>query len=362
MGLSELLHVAKSFVSAEIANVRKFDIPLQHRLWLYRNGFLSSKDAIWDLTEETVDLYLSDLEHRHVKQIDYPYSVGLQNKVVFYEIISSTHDHLLPDVYGLVSGGEFVDGGQSGWLRSMDEFGDLLERESAIVKPVTAAKGTGIRVVDSADGQPQIDGRPVGRDELTDILTEGQNMIIMENVSQGDYAANIYPGATNTLRLLTMIDPETGDPFVAAGAHRFGTASSGHVDNWSAGGVSAGIDLDTGELGKAVVSPEGESTDTRWVERHPDTGAQIAGVPISEWEDVRDAVLDLAAEYRWLWSHVGWDVAVEDDQGSVTVLEGEPQSVDADQQAHHPLLADSRVRRFYRSHGVISDNRGVLPL
>jgi hypothetical protein len=158
-----------------------------------------------------------------------------------------------------------------------------------------------------------------------------------------------------------MIDPGTGEPFVASGTHRFGTRSSGHTDNWSAGGVSAGVDLETGELEAAVSPPAEGSSTTEWLEFHPDTGARISGVALPNWDRVEGTVLDLAAEYGWLWPHVGWDVVVSDDRGSVAVLEGEPRSIDPDQQAHGPLLAEDRVRRFYEHHGVISEEGSVFP-
>lgn len=360
MRIIELFHVVRSFLRSEVESARRFDIPWRRRLWLYWHGFLSSKDAVWNLSAGTVDLYLSDFEYRNVGWIDAPYAAGLKNKVLFHLIISGTHDHLLPEVYGLVRDGAFVALGRSGEVRSFDQLVEFLEIDTVVVKPVDGAKGDGVRILDRDGDQLRVDGCPIKRAKLRGLFTSDRDLLLVEHVQQAEYAAAIYPESTNTLRLLTMIDPRTGEPFVASGTHRFGTRSSGHIDNWSAGGVSAGIDLDTGALEAAVSPPRDESPSADRMENHPDTGAQIAGVELPNWDRSKGTVLDLAAEYGWLWPYVGWDVVVTDDQGSIAVLEGEPRSIDADQQAHGPLLADDRVRRFYEHHGVLSDGGGYF--
>ena len=61
MALSQLSGVLRTGVEMEGRNLREHDVPLRRRLWLYRHGFLSSWDAIYDLSPATVDDYLSDV-------------------------------------------------------------------------------------------------------------------------------------------------------------------------------------------------------------------------------------------------------------------------------------------------------------
>lgn len=354
MGVPGVLDATWSFLQAEAANIRRFDVPWRYRLWLYANGFLSSKAALWGVTGDTVDEYLSDLEYRRVKRISEPYDSGLQNKLLFHLLLSPEHDHLLADVHGVLRDGRFVGIDRLGGVESADELFEHLERHAVVLKPVSASKGAGIHVLDSKEGQFRIDGEPVSRGKLLATVRGAADSILEERVSQADYAAEIFPDATNTLRILTMIDPETGEPFVGTAAHRFGSARSGRTDNWSAGGVSAGVDLETGRLGSAVVSPDHPAAGCKQLPRHPDTDARIDGVLVPEWDQITETVCELAAAYGSLWPHVGWDVVVRDDHGSITILEGEPKSVDPDQQAHDPLLGDPQVRQFYEHHGVLA--------
>lgn len=355
MGVRGLLDAVRSFLRAETRNVRRYDLPWRYRLWLYFNGFLSSRGALWEISDDTVDQYLSDLAYRNVDQITNPYEVGLQNKFIFHLILSRTHDSLLPDIYGLVRDGRFVDLDHLSGVGSLDRLLDHLEDVPVVMKPVGAAKGDGIHVLDSTDGQFRVDGKPVSRVQLVETIRNGRDSVLQERVDQAAYAAAVFPEATNTIRILTMIDPETGDPFIATATHRFGTAASGRTDNWSAGGLSADVDPETGTLGPVILNPNYRSRTSAGDGRHPETGAQIEGLSIPAWGQITDTIRDLAGTYGSMWPHVGWDVVVRDDDGSIAVLEGEPKSVDPDQQANDPLLADPRVRRFYAHHDVISE-------
>lgn len=350
-----IFHAAKSFVNAEFENVRRFDIPWRRRLWLYRNGFLSEKGALWDLSEDTVDEYLSDFQGRAsvLGRIDGPYGVGLKNKVLYHLTVSRTHDELLPEVHGLVRDGEFVGTGRFDGVESASQLLAILEGERVVAKPTTAAKGDGVHVLDGRDDRFHMNGRPVTEGELVDHLTGGRDRILEAYVDQADYAAEIYPEAVNTVRIVTMVDPDTGAPFVAAAMHRFGTVTSGTIDNASAGGISAGIDVETGEIAEAAVPERDGPTAITWTETHPTTGTRITGTTVPEWERVKKTVLDLASEYGWIWPYVGWDVVVTDDDGSITVIEGQRDFGTRFLQVHQPLLADERVRRFYEHHGIV---------
>ncbi|WP_229121353.1 sugar-transfer associated ATP-grasp domain-containing protein [Halapricum desulfuricans] len=360
MGLRALLESTRSALETEIRGVDQSDLTWERRLWLYRHGFLSTKDAVWDLTPGTVAQYLSDVEYRRVRGIDDPYTEALANKLLFHLLVSPTHDHLLPDIYGVVMDGTFVDVPGISEAGSFEQLLERLADAPAIAKPIQAARGDEIQRIDRLDGQLRLDGRPIERTALSETLTGGRDRLLIEHVSQAEYAARIAPDSTNTIRLLTMSDPETGEPFVARAVHRFGTPSSGHIDNWEAGGLSAEIDLDTGTLSRAVANPHSDTVVEGWNDSHPETGTRIVDCTVPGWERISASVRELAGAYARLWPHVGWDVVVRDDAGSITVLEGDPQSADADIQAHGPLLADDRVRRFYRHHGVLSSERRGL--
>ena len=60
----------------------------------------------------------------------------------------------------------------------------------------------------------------------------------------------LHPATTNTVRVLTMVDPDDGSAFVARAVQRIGVRASVPVDNWTQGGLSAMVDPASGRLGR----------------------------------------------------------------------------------------------------------------
>jgi hypothetical protein len=145
-----------------------------------------------------------------------------------------------------------------------------------------------------------------------------------------------------------MRDPETQRSFVATAVHRFGNSKSAPVDNWTAGGLSVRVDLETGALSTGITYPRAGSLE--WHHSHPETGAQIEGIVVPGWQNVIARILAAADAYDFL-SYVGWDVVIRDD--GFSVLEGNNYTDVNLLQIHGGLLKDKRVAQFYRYHRVI---------
>lgn len=307
---------------------------------------------MYDLTPATLDDYLSDIQRRRTKSISSEHRNFLKNKLTFHLVFSETYPEEIPTLYGLLSWGRGFRRLPGLRIESAADLLQLVRDERVIIKPKIEAGGKGVHVLDHDGSNPIFDGESMPESRIRDVLESLPESIVVEYVDQAAYAAAVYPDAANTVRVLTMVDPSTEKPFIAAAVHRFGSRTSRHVDNFSSGGLSVAVDLETGELGKAVASTKGGSEFARDT-HHPDTGARIEGATIPRWDAVRERVLTIADDYGDLLPYVGWDIVVTDDDGSFTLIEGNS-SPDIDLiQTHRPLLADDRVRRFYADHGVI---------
>lgn len=349
---SQLVHLVRGFVKRESVNVKNFDMPWSRRLWLYRHGFASSRGELYDISPDNVDAYLSDADWTKTRHVVKPYESGLMVKPLFHRLLSETHAHLLPDAYGIISDGTIAQPtGFDGDLADIDDLLALARRQPLVIKPVDGLMGKDVHVLGSDEGALTVDGAATRPTEARELLADVPESIIVEYVQQAGYASDIYPKTPNTIRLLTMVDPDDDEPFLAAAVHRFGTAQSEPVDNASAGGVFAGIDRETGTF-KEVVTPAESGAVNRFTE-HPDTGVAITGQTVPGWERITEQVLDLTAEFGWMWPCVGWDVIATDEDGSLSIIEGNERSAVDFHQTYEPLLADDRVRRFYEHHGVI---------
>ena len=174
-------------------------------------------------------------------------------------------------------------------------------------------------------------------------------MLIEAAVPQAESQAALNPDATNTLRLLTMPDITRGkEPFIAVAVQRIGTSLSNHVANWTQGGLSAKIDIETGRLSQAGQLPDGHHP--VWHSVHPDTGAQIEGVEVPFWEETKKLVLEGANRLNFM-EYIGWDLIVSP-TGPV-ILEANINSGMNVLQVHGPLMADQRVRSYFEKRGVV---------
>lgn len=355
MSVGSYFHAVRSFLRAELQNIEEIDIPWRRRLWLYRHGFLTSKEPLWTLTPDTVETYLSDIQglDSKIRGVDSPYDTCLEDKILFPLIVSRTHPELLPEMYGVIKDDTVTSIGYMDEIQGFDDLIAFLADEPLVAKPPDTAQGDGVRILDTKGEHFTMNDQVLTRDELITALQDARDLVLQEYVSQADYAAEIYPDSVNTIRIITMVDPETDRPFIAAAMHRFGTAASEIIDNASSGGITAGIDVGTGTLGEALVPHEDGGSRWAWRETHPDTGTRIAGTEIPRWEHVTSQLLDLARAYGPLWPLAAWDVVFPEGEDTITVIEGNANVGTKFIQAHQPLLEDQRVRRFFEYHSVL---------
>jgi hypothetical protein len=343
-------------VHEEAPAIARFRMPLRRRLWLWRHGFLSQADVLYGedgITEENHHHYLSSYQRDLTRRINGRWGEALENKLLFHHLLdgfperrSTIHAHLMDGRYTPVDTGNTAANDADAADRVMAL---LDENERLVLKPTYGTIGKRILMCEATEGGYRINGDDHTEDDFAAVIPDLDDYLISEFVEQAPYASALYPDSPNTLRVLTMVDPESGEPFVAAAAHRIGTHRSAPLDNWSRGGLSADVDRETGDLGSAVQYPYDGHRERHT--SHPDTDAQIADVTIPGWPAVREQLLEMAATFSHA-PYIGWDVIVTG-EGEFTVIEGNNCSGVRVFQVHRPLLDDSRVRRFYEHYDAI---------
>lgn len=274
-------------------------------------GAHGSTDNCVSHVQSTITVYKSNKRSSHF----------LNDKLAFAMLMQySGLPH--PRVYGHTCSGSVLWIGKGEEEVKRDD--DL--NKPVVVKPRFGAKGQGVRFV---------------RGGRLDEARFGPDRLVTEYVEQDEYAKRIFPLAANTIRVVTMCLEERA-PFIACAVHRFGSTESGGVDNFSAGGVVASIDKETGVMGK------GASLNSRdqlqWHDAHPDTAVRIEGKTVARWSEVVAVVIRLARTFPFL-RYVGWDVLVT--SSGPVVIEGN-RFPDLDlMQIHQPLLDNPEAKEFY---------------
>jgi hypothetical protein len=334
-----------------ISREKTYGMPLSlaKKLWAWKRGFLTESYYVYQLDRNSPQDYVTDYM-RYVKtpRINGGFCEALNNKLLFDWMIRRIRPDLLPDLYGIVLENrlhlsdteESVDAAI--WLEEQLRAGRRF-----VLKPYNGGGGMRIIVLFPCETGFTINGKFAGQDELKRLVSQSHQFIVTEYIQQAEYSARIYPGAANTIRILTMWDVDRNEPFIAIAVHRFGTTSSSPVDNIDRGGLSVKIDTETGIMGRGAVYPKPQM---KWYDRHPETNETINGVVIPNWGTIREGVLHLAQALPFL-PYIGWDLLSVD--GSYKILEGNSYSGMQVLQMHGPLLKDLRVRKFYQRHGVI---------
>ncbi|HHH39726.1 MAG TPA: hypothetical protein ENK50_09145 [Sedimenticola sp.] len=201
-------------------------------------------------------------------------------------------------------------------LRSTEELERLLRAfpgDAICFKPVESWAGQGFLSLEIQDFRrsgslrPMHGGEPLTAGELYEQLGigRGRGFIIESYFRQHDWYARLNPSSVNTFRLWVVADRGAAETRV--GYLRIGRAGS-MVDNQSAGGIVAPLDLESGRLGPALDGLPGRETWTA----HPDTGTPIAGESppfLDESKALAEHCLDCFPGLRF----AGVDVAVGPD-------------------------------------------------
>ncbi|MDQ2052698.1 sugar-transfer associated ATP-grasp domain-containing protein [Natronolimnohabitans sp. A-GB9] len=266
----------------------------------------------------------------------------LDNKLSFHKYMNDRDlQEYLPTLYGRIKNGKFIS-------EEYDSINHILEnKRKLVIKGITGGGGKDVYICTLDNEQAVLLGRGGNVSHLSEKSSELNNMIVTEYCDQANYIKRIYPESANTIRVLT-IHPDHGDPFIAGAAHRIGSSQSGTLDNFTQRGLSARINLETGELGKAASRLE--TNKLRWHDSHPSTDELIEGTQIPGWESIKEQLVEITRKTPEL-KYVGWDIIVTS-PGEFKILEGNSYPNPRVIQIHDPLLKDSRVRRFFRKNGI----------
>ncbi len=317
-------------------------------VWCFFNGFFTKSYVLFGLEQKDRSLYISDFKENFKIGTINKFPKIINNKLVFTEAMSSILT--MPDVKGMLEAGKFVAYGKNS-CGSIEELIHYIQKGSGVIcKPIEGDGGEGIFLCHFTNDSFYWNQDKISEEKLLEALKTLTHYFISDLVQQHAYSSAIYSKSVNTIRIITMKDPVTGEPFLAVAAHRIGNDISRPVDNCAKGGFTANIDLETGILSKAVRTYFSGNT-PEWYSNHPDSGQLIEGIQIPHWEQVKSKTLALAKNFSFL-EYIGWDIVMLPD-GNLTVLEANDGADLKLHQVHEPLLKNKRIKEFYAFHKAI---------
>ena len=165
--------------------------------------------------------------------------------------------------------------------------------------------------------------------------------IITEYIHAHDEIKKFYEHSPNALRVLVVKDKNEFN--IIASFIRIGSSRTGVVDNATAGGIFAGICLDSGK----IYDPRtyNNSKEMVGIEKHPDTGVKIDGF-VPDWEGVKERVLK-ASEKMGLLSYMGFDVVVTPSGPKIIEINSHPSLLAT--QRYYPMGKNSHMQSLINS-------------
>ena len=195
----------------------------------------------------------------------------------------------------------------------------------AVVKPTMEGMwGEGVHVFTSANGQTDMDQSV---EEL--FKSYGKNFIVQEKVNQHADMARLNPTSLNTLRILSYRqDNEIHSLYAVVRIGRLGKS----VDNETAGGINADIQLDNGTILECAYGTPSEKKIMT-----TDNGTVLQGFQIPSFEKALAVVREMHLRLPY-FNLVGWDFGI-DESGEPIMIEWN-RAPDLSQTAHGPAFGE----------------------
>lgn len=183
--------------------------------------------------------------------------------------------------------------------------------EQCVIKDTENSHGEGVMVVKTIeylDDDCKLNYFNGKSAMLSEVL--GKHPLIFEAlIKQTAQFSSFNSSSVNTVRFMTTLYPN-GEAKVIATFIKIGRAGS-CVDNAGSGGnVDVCVDVETGKIQYAIQYDGWRKISE--IEKHPDSGTQLNGVVIDNWEQIKADVIRFQQAMPWCKA-AGWDIAITDE-------------------------------------------------
>lgn len=213
------------------------------------------------------------------------------------------------------------------------------DKTSIMVKPIDGNGGFDVEKInlDAATNLP----------ELYERLWQRRQVLVEDYIIQAEAMCRLNRASVNTLRVVTLRDPQ-GNAHVAATVLRMGGGTS-PLDNFHAMGLAAVVDAD-GIVRKPAINKDNEIFTVHPISHTPIIGFQVAG-----YDAAVQFVLN-ASELVPYMGYLGWDIAFSE-KGPLIIEANMYPSYDLIQTA---MIADGSKRGIRECYESIAF-KGIAP-
>ena len=275
-------------------------LPLRTKLKYNWLGFTDRDYVAFDLENNDYHQYISYWERLGLESINGRFGSIVGEKVLFERLFGSVVH--VPHVYCWIKKKTCIDPNTG---KIVDVLQVIREQGQVIVKPTRSnGGGAGIHLISFKEQEYCFDGVKFGEEKVKEKIESLEDYIIVQFIQQAKYSSEIFPHTANSIRIATGRWKD-GHVSLLFAFHRFGSSTTGAVDNMSSGGIFAFVD-ENGILSKGKhYSDLKEELDV-----HPDTGAQIEGTAIPDWNSLKTLFINAHQRLPY-FTFLAWDVVID---------------------------------------------------
>ncbi|MBN2775596.1 MAG: hypothetical protein JXR31_15185 [Prolixibacteraceae bacterium] len=312
----------------------------KEKLWAFRKGYFPENVKIWEINRKNYMNYLDDKKYFGLHPINKKYTTLIDSKL-YLPYLLKDYPHLVPEYYAYITKGRkiFLD------KRCTDLIELCLLKKKLVFKLCRSSKGIGFFIIEYKNGDFYRNNNILSKNDLLALTATLDDYIITEYVEQHPVLADIYEHSVNTVRFLCIWDKEKDGFFIPRSAIRFGMDGK-IIDNTSIGsGVVGTVDEETGMIKKkGLIKYKGEPYLFTDVTTHPNTGKQISGVIIPNFQNIKSEVLEVMNSVSFI-KFTGMDLAITQDGFKILELNSLPALTGL--QMERPFLTDARIKQFF---------------
>jgi glutathione synthase/RimK-type ligase-like ATP-grasp enzyme len=278
-------------------------------------------------------IYDAYQKHNIQKHVQPPeYQILFEDKYICYQLCKS-NDIPLPMLHGCIFPNQ-------AYKETIYRVLSKNKMQRLIIKPLRGKGGKDIFLAYFKEGKYYI------RDsKRTDFLENFklQKVSIIQDYIEQHSCMSLVSDSVNTLRIVTLLT-QNNVPIIVCGTARFGLADS-FVDNMSAGGIGAGIDINNGCLFPKAFDLLGNS-----YVRHPQSKIAFKDFQIPKWQEVVDLAKSTQKAFFY-YKLIGLDIAITPDRPIIIEINGTPDT--ASEEINAPLLLDPIVREEFMKYNLL---------
>ena len=327
------------FYKRIVDDFKEKDSTLKERFWSYKRGFLVSTTRAFGLTPENYEHYISDLDFYRMYPIDKQFRHWIDDKFTMKYILSPFSDYLPKYFCAIKKGGiltPLIDGKD---IFQLDDLLDCIKRERQVaLKLASSSSGVGFYKL-SFQEHFEIDDKVATKDQFVDFLNTLDDYLVTEYVIAHEAIRKISSGALNTVRIM-VINEDAKHPKIVNSVVKFATTKSGQVDNISAGGIYANVNIDSGAFSNGKKFVDSFCTDC---DHHPDTNLEIKG-QLPNWDMMTDKIIEIS-QYLSPLSYLGYDIALTEKGFKIIEINSHQGIIML--QTYYPLLKDNLASHFF---------------